>query len=57
LGGKELLIAAGFTFTEIDGVKCFFSKEPDLESNMDGWSEWFNLVKNTMNVIEEEMMK
>ena len=57
LGGKEVLIAAGFTFTEIDGVKCFFSKEPDLESDMDGWSEWFNLVKNTMNAIEEEMMK
>lgn len=57
LGGKEVLIAAGFTFTEMDGVKCFFSKEPDLKSDMDGWSEWFNLMKNTLATIEEEMIK
>ena len=57
LGGKELLIAAGFTFTDIDGIKCFFSREPDLESDMDGWSEWFNLMKNTLAAIEEEMIK
>eukprot|EP00553_Chaetoceros_curvisetus_P011074 CAMPEP_0204638256 /NCGR_PEP_ID=MMETSP0717-20131115/38995_1 /ASSEMBLY_ACC=CAM_ASM_000666 /TAXON_ID=230516 /ORGANISM="Chaetoceros curvisetus" /LENGTH=327 /DNA_ID=CAMNT_0051657971 /DNA_START=79 /DNA_END=1062 /DNA_ORIENTATION=+ len=56
-GGKEVLIAAGFTYVEIDGIKCFFSKEPDLASDMDGWSEWFDLIKGTVTAIEEEMMK
>ncbi len=56
-GGKEILIAAGFTYVELDGIKCFFSKEPDLASDMDGWSEWFDLIKGTVAVIEEEMMK
>jgi len=56
-GGKEVLIASGFTFAEVDGVKCFFSKEPDLESDMDGWSNWFDLIKATIVIIEEEMMK
>jgi hypothetical protein len=56
-GGKEMLIAAGFKFVEIDGIKCFFSKEPDLASDMDGWSDWFNLIKETVAIIEEEMIK
>merc|ERR1712232_878642 len=37
-GGRELLVAAGFTFQEVDGKKCLFSAEPDLMTNMDGWS-------------------
>ena len=56
-GGKEVLIAAGFTFAEVDGAKCFFSREPDLASDMDGWSEWFDLIKGTLAAIEEEMIK
>jgi len=56
-GGKEVLIAGGFSFAEVDGVKCFFSKEPDLESDMDGWSNWFDLIKATVGIIEEEMIK
>ncbi len=54
-GGKEILIAAGFTFKEIDGVKCFFSAEPDLESNMDAWSSWYQLMKDTLKVLDEEL--
>lgn len=56
-GGKEVLVAAGFTFADVDKVKCFFSKEPDIEKDMDGWSNWFNLIQNTISAIEEEMMK
>lgn len=56
-GGKEVLIAAGFSFAEVDGVKVYFSKEPDLESDMDGWSNWFDLIKATVGIIEEEMIK
>lgn len=56
-GGKEVFIAAGFKLETLDGVKSFFSKEPDLESDMDGWSEWFDGLKTTLQIIEEEMIK
>jgi PUB domain. len=56
-GGKEVLIAAGFVFAEVDGVDCFFSKEPDLEHDMDAWSQWFDVIRGTVSAIEEEMIK
>ena len=54
-GGKELLIASGFQLGEIDGVPSFLSKEPDLESHMDKWSSWFDLLKATLSVLEEQV--
>lgn len=56
-GGKEVLIASGFTLEKVDGIACFFSKEPHIESDMDGWSDWFDRLKKTLEVIEEEMIK
>lgn len=56
-GGVEVLIAAGFKLEMLDGVKSFFSKEPDLESDMDRWSDWFDRLKMTLQIIEEEMIK
>lgn len=56
-GGKEVLIAAGFKLEKLDGVPSFFSKEPHIESDMDGWSDWFDGLKKTLEVIEEEMIK
>ena len=58
-GGKEVLIAAGFRLETLDGVKCFFSREPNLENDMDmtGWSNWFDGLKKSLAVIEEEMIK
>ena len=56
-GGKEVLIAAGFSLETLDGVKCFFSREPNIETDMDGWSKWFDVLKKTLEVIEEEMLK
>ena len=56
-GGKELLIAAGFALGAIDDVPSFLSREPDLENDMDGWSTWFDLIKKTLEIIEEEMVK
>lgn len=56
-GGREVLIAAGFSLERVDGVPCFLSREPHIESDMDGWSEWFDRLKKTLEVIEEEMMK
>lgn len=56
-GGKEVLIAAGFCLETLDGVKCFFSREPNIETDMDGWSKWFDVLKKTLEVIEEEMIK
>ena len=57
VGGREVLIAAGFKLEKLDGVPCFFSKEPNLETDMDGWSNWFDGLKKTLAVIEEEMIK
>ncbi len=36
IGGREVLIAAGFRLEKLDGVPCFFSAEPHIETNMDG---------------------
>jgi hypothetical protein len=38
-------------------VKCFFSREPNIEQDMNGWSDWFDGLKKTLEVIEEEMIK
>jgi hypothetical protein len=57
VGGREVLIAAGFKLEKLDGVPSFFSAEPHIESDMDGWSEWFDTLKKTLAVIEEEMLK
>ena len=56
-GGKELLIAAGFRLGAVDDIPCFISKEPSIENDMDGWSAWFDLLKATAEIIEEEMIK
>jgi hypothetical protein len=52
-GGKEVLLAAGFELGAIDDVPCFISKEPDLEHDMDGWSAWFDLLKATLQILEQ----
>ncbi|KAL7436960.1 hypothetical protein ACHAXM_005433 [Skeletonema potamos] len=57
VGGREVLIAAGFRMETLDGVKCFFSREPCIEQDMNGWSDWFDGLKKTLEVIEEEMIK
>lgn len=56
-GGRELLIAAGFRLGAIDDVPSFISTEPDIEKDMDGWSEWFDLLKATLEILEEELIK
>jgi len=56
-GGIELLIAAGFVLGTIDDVPCYLSKEPNIEKDMDGWSTWFDILKGTLQVLEEEVMK
>lgn len=55
-GGKEVLVAAGFKIDTIDEVSCFFSKEPDIEHDMDGWSNWYNLLKETLQILEEAII-
>lgn len=55
-GGREILIAAGFRLGAIDDVPCFISTEPNLETQMDEWSEWFDLHKATLEIIEQELI-
>jgi DNA repair exonuclease SbcCD ATPase subunit len=57
VGGQEVLIAAGFRLEKLDGVPCFFSKEPHIESDMDGWSDWFDGMKKYLEIVEDEMIK
>ena len=56
-GGVEFLIAAGFELGAIDDVPCYLSKEPNIETDMDGWAAWFDLLKGTLDVLEQEMSK
>lgn len=37
VGAREVLIAAGFKLEKVDGIPCFFSSEPHIKTNMDGW--------------------
>lgn len=55
-GGKEVLIAAGFRLGAIDDIPCFVSIEPNIENDMDGWSDWFNLLKATLHILEQELL-
>lgn len=57
VGGCELLIAAGFRLGTIDDVPCFISTEPDIEKEMDAWAEWFELLKVTLEILKQEMLK
>eukprot|EP00977_Amphora_coffeiformis_P001534 scaffold296_cov102-Amphora_coffeaeformis.AAC.22 len=56
-GGKEILIAAGFRLGAIDDVPSYISTEPDIEKDMDGWGAWFDLLKETLAIVEEAMIK
>jgi hypothetical protein len=56
-GGREVLIAAGFTLGAIDDVPSFICKEPNIEKDLDGWSAWFDILKATLEAIEEQMQK
>jgi hypothetical protein len=56
-GGKEVLIAAGFTLGAIDDVPSFISVEPSIETDMDGWAAWFDLLKKTLEIVEEQRTK
>jgi hypothetical protein len=56
-GGRELLIAAGFRLGAVDETPCFISTEPNVEKDLDGWSAWFDLLKTTVDILEEEMLK
>lgn len=52
-----MLIAAGFTLGAIDDVPSFICREPNIENDLDGWSAWFDLLKATLEAIEEQMLK
>lgn len=54
-GGKEILIAAGFVLRTIDDVPCFVAQEPNLETDMDAWTEWYDLLKATLQVLQEQL--
>ena len=56
-GGREVLIAAGFELGFVEEVPSFVCKEPNIEQDMDGWAAWFDLLKGTLELIEQMMMK
>lgn len=57
-GGIEFFIASGFTLENsiIDDneISCLFSQEPDIEHDMERWTEWFDLLKLTLELIKKE---
>lgn len=56
-GGKELLLAAGFDLGVVEEVPSYVCKEPDVEKDLEGWSVWFSLLKGTLELIEQQMIK
>jgi hypothetical protein len=54
-GGKEILIAGGFDVGFVDEVPSFICKEPNVETDLDGWTEWYDRIKGTLQIIQEEM--
>lgn len=54
-GGREVLIAAGFVLGFVEEVPSFVCKEPNIEQDMDGWAAWFDLLKGTLELIEQMM--
>jgi PUB domain len=54
-GGEEILIAAGFRLQTLEGKPCFVSTEPNLETDMDHWMEWFGLFKATLELLQQEL--
>jgi hypothetical protein len=38
-------------------IACLVSKEPHLESDMDGWMAWFDLNKQTLEILQTELQK
>lgn len=56
-GGKEILIAAGFRLGTIDEVPSYISTEPDVEKDMEAWGEWYDLLKETVAIVEEALIQ
>ncbi|OEU10146.1 hypothetical protein FRACYDRAFT_247757 [Fragilariopsis cylindrus CCMP1102] len=38
-------------------IACLVSKEPHLESDMDGWMAWFDLNKQAFEILQAELQK
>jgi hypothetical protein len=49
------LIAGGFDVGFVDEVPSFICKEPNVETDLDGWTEWYDRIKGTLQIIQEEM--
>lgn len=56
-GGKELIIAAGFELGFVEEIPSYVCREPDVEKDLDGWKTWYDLLKGTLEIIEQEMIK
>jgi hypothetical protein len=59
-GGHEFLIAAGFRYVNMvldendpTEIAALVSKEPNLETDMDGWADWFDTNKKAVQLLEE----
>ena len=52
-GGKEILIVSGFELGVVDEIPSFVCREPNVETDLDGWTTWFDLLKGTLDLIRE----
>jgi hypothetical protein len=42
---------------EVPTTACLVSNEPNLETDMDGWSAWYDLNKATFDILQTEVQK
>ena len=55
--GYRFLLAAGYTFEMIEGDKCLFLPEPDLEKDLKSWSLWFDSLKDILLLLSTEISR
>ena len=57
-GGIEVLLAAGFTTGLVDSsIPSYICREPNVETDLDAWSDWYDLLKGTLQLIKTEMVR
>ncbi|GMI01117.1 hypothetical protein TrST_g9333 [Triparma strigata] len=52
-GGQEALIAAGWKLQTLENIKYLTLVEPNLETNLDAWSDWYDAIKANLVTLKE----
>ena len=56
-GGYHFLLSMGFkeVYDEIESKTMFYLEEPDVNEDMDAWTDWFDSMKDYKTFLEDCM--